>query len=76
MTERILVTIVSPNGKARVQIVHRADGAYTYRQQHVTTTPSGLDWGLAGPDAGIYDSAETAEREARSRVWWLRTPVI
>jgi len=53
--------------RSRVYIVRRADGAYTYRKQ----LSAGDGWGPMSLDSGIYDSAETAESEARLRVWWL-----
>lgn len=65
MTEQVIKVIEQL--KSRVLIVRRADGAFTYRRQW----SEGNSWGEPGPDCGIYDSAETAESEARSRVWWL-----
>lgn len=53
--------------KSRVCIVRRADGRFTFRTQG----SSGDGWGPMGLDCGIYDSAETAESDARLRVWWL-----
>jgi len=53
--------------RSRVHIVRREDGACTYRQQW----SDGDGWGPIGLDSGIYDSVETAESEARLRVWWL-----
>ena len=53
--------------RSRVCIVRRTDGAYIYRKQW----SSGDGWGPMSVDCGIYDSAETAESEARSKVWWL-----
>jgi hypothetical protein len=65
MADVVVKVIEGPN--ARVQIVQRGDGAFTYR-----TSARGLDgWSASGPDLGIYDSADTAEAEARRRVWWL-----
>lgn len=52
---------------AQVEIAERSDGYFTYR----TRTKLTDGWSPAGPDAGIYDSAASAEAEARSRVWWL-----
>lgn len=51
---------------SRVHILKRADGTFTYRKQ--SSAKDG--WGPIGLDAGVYDSAETAESEARARVWW------
>jgi hypothetical protein len=65
MAEQTIKIIERP--KSRVLIVRRADGAFTYRTQSLERN----GWGPMGLDAGIYDSAETAENEARLRVWWL-----
>src|SRR5258708_2186139 len=68
-----------------VRISRRSDGTYTYRRQWIsvartTDTDSSIinanndpkeAWGPLGPDCGIYDSAGTAESEARHRVPWL-----
>ena len=68
MTGHIVREIPHPNGTLRVIIVRRADGKFTYRRQE----KSGSDWGAATVDAGVYDSADTAEIEARQRVSWLK----
>jgi hypothetical protein len=68
MAEEIFQEILNPSGTLRVVVVRRADGRFTYRTQELT----GTDWGPASIDAGVYDSAETAETEARQRVAWLR----
>lgn len=63
--DKVLKVFEGPN--ARVLIVHRAEAGFSYRLQ----TRFGAAWSDPGPYVGIYDSAETAEDEARSRVWWL-----
>jgi len=65
MQDAIVRVIEGPN--ARVQIVQRGDGAFTYRTSALVSG----GWAASGPDLGVYDSADTAEAEARSRVWWL-----
>jgi hypothetical protein len=72
MAERVLKILTGLEGEHRVLIVQRADGAYSYRQQSLTELASERLWGALGPHAGIYDSAETAEREALARVKWLQ----
>ena len=67
MSGQTLKIITSPNAQERVLIVCRADGAYTYRRQRV----SSAEWIAVGPDCDIYDSPETAEAEAHCRVSWL-----
>ncbi|HET7594454.1 MAG TPA: hypothetical protein VFK49_03315 [Stellaceae bacterium] len=73
MSERVLKVIASPEGDHRVLIVQREDRAYSYRRQHLVDGPEGKEWGAPGPYCGIYDSAETAEREAIARVDWPRS---
>ena len=83
----IIKTFESPDGRERVLISRRPDGAYTYRRQWqsaalpndhpdspLAPTSEGLEgiWGPPGPDCGIYDSADTAETEAWRCVPWLR----
>jgi len=70
MSELVLRATTSPDRDHRVLIVQRGDGSYSYRRQWLVDTPEGKRWGAPGPDAGIYDSVETAEREAVARVCW------
>ncbi len=67
MMDRLLKEFVSADGLQRVWIVERADGTFSYRRiwDHSESA------GRPGPYCGIYDSAETAEAEARSRVPWI-----
>ena len=53
--------------REHVLIVRTKEGVFTYRRLALLAD----DWGVPGPDAGTYDSVETAEREARARVRWL-----
>lgn len=57
-------------GRNRVQILRSEDG-YVYRMR----SAGNEGWGELGPICGYYDSVETAEAEARERVWWLREPI-
>lgn len=65
LMEQTIKTLEGPN--SRVLIIQKGDGAFTYRIQ----TQFRGKWSKAGPGVGVYDSAETAEQEARARVWWL-----
>ncbi|WP_316187561.1 MULTISPECIES: hypothetical protein [unclassified Bradyrhizobium] len=79
-------TLESINGRERVLILRRPDGAYTYQRQWLSASLPNDDpdcpiilageqlegeWGPPGPDCGIYDTVETAENEARRLVPWL-----
>lgn len=68
MAEEIVREISHPSGVKRVLLLRRADGRFTYRWQE----RDGSAWGPMSIDAGIYDSAKTAETEARQRVSWLK----
>jgi len=67
MAEVVLNILTSDTGDERVVIVRRADGAYACRREWRDQD----GWGESGPDLGIYDSADSAEAEARMRVSWL-----
>jgi len=64
MEEQILKIVPTSNPALRVLIVRRTDGRFTFRKQW--REKSG--WGTVGLDAGLYDSQEMAESEARKRV--------
>jgi hypothetical protein len=68
MSDIIVAEFLHPEGTTKVLIVRRADGRFTFRQQH----RDGLDWGPQTIDAGVYDSSITAETEARQRIEWMR----
>jgi hypothetical protein len=68
MPEQICLELLDISGNLRVIIVRRNDGRFSYRQQE----KQDAGWSPATIDAGIYDSAESAETEARQRVAWLR----
>ena len=68
MADHLIKEFTSADGLQRVWIVERTDGAFSYRRiwdDHPENA------GVPGPCCGIYDSAETAESEARSRVPWM-----
>ena len=67
--DTIAGTLTRPDNLERVLLVRRADGLATYRRQS-SDSASGV-WRPPGPDAGLYDTVEMAEAEARARVWWL-----
>jgi len=67
MADELIKTLTNEAGDERVLIVRRDNGVCTYRRQW----KEGGGWGAPGPDAGLYDSVEAAENEARARVSWL-----
>lgn len=66
MAEIVLQTLTNETADERVLIVRRADGVYTYRREWY-----GADGWSGALDLGLYDSADTAEAEARMRIDWL-----
>ncbi len=77
--ERIVRTLTHPDGARRVPIVQRPDGLYGYeieefRREEVEFRREPIEYWLpvSRPPIGIFDSAATAEREARSNVAWLK----
>ncbi len=67
--DEIIGTLTRPDGLERVLLITRMGGLTTYRLQSKRSASG--QWGSPGPDCGLYDSLETAEAEARARVWWL-----
>ena len=70
MADRVLKAITSSDGRHRVLIVQRADGAFSVRRHWLTEAPQEEGWGQMGPYPGVYDSPETAESEAFARIQW------
>jgi hypothetical protein len=68
MVDHLIKEVISADGLQRVWIVEREDGAFSYRRIRDDNSEVA---GVPGPYCGIYDSAETAEAEARSRVSWM-----
>ncbi len=60
--------------KKRRVIIYRGDsGRYGYEQEYFSEDPFEMCWIQTGRAvAGFYDNAETAEREARGNIDWLK----
>jgi hypothetical protein len=85
VADLVLETFTSPDGKERVLIVQRLDGAFSFLKQGRTDPkyrgwgdgpwPRGFEredgWEPPGDYSGIYDTAQTAVWEALCRVEWL-----
>ena len=70
---RIVRTMTSPEGKRRVLIVDRGDGRFGYDEEYFSDDPDEKCWvPLRQFPLTIRDSPESAEREARGCVDWLR----
>lgn len=67
-----LRTLYSPDGRERVHIVRRSNGSFGFEEEYFSDHPSEMCWcSRTQLPLCICDSAETALREARSRVLWL-----
>ena len=68
-------TFTSPDGKRRVLIVDRGGGRFGYNEEYFSEDPDEMCWvALPQYPLTICESAESAEREARGCVDWLRVP--
>jgi hypothetical protein len=66
-------SIYSADGLRKVVIFERDDGTFGFGSWYFSQHPRELAWIPDGPATESFcDTAETAEREARGRVWWLR----
>ena len=66
MSDRPIKTIAFDH-HSRPLLVQRGDGWYSYRVQSLWEVDGQMVWSPPGPYLGVYDSAETAEREAIAR---------
>lgn len=74
---KIIRTIVEPNGWRRVHIIARHDGHFAYAEEHFypydpDDDPDFGRWVPAPSSSSVCDSPETAWREARAAIDWLR----
>jgi hypothetical protein len=63
-------TLMRADGKARVFILSRDDGLYMFEAES-ERAEDGYTYWVPTHHSGLFDSAETAEREAVGRVSWL-----
>lgn len=71
MIDQIVKTLPSSDGRYRVDIFRREDGLFGFREMAHYDGPEGSYWAPLPPYKTITDTAERAEREARSCVPWL-----
>jgi hypothetical protein len=66
-------TLTSRDGKRRVFVVDRGGGRFGYDEEYFSDDPDEKCWvPFRQFPVTICDSAESAEREARGCVHWLR----
>lgn len=70
---RVVKTFMHPKGQLRAHVVQRDNGTYGFLEEELWSG-QWLPSAAYAPDApiSICDSALTAEREATSRIDWLR----
>jgi hypothetical protein len=69
----VIKLLYHPDGKQRVLIVRRSNGAYGFEEEKLSDEPGEMYWlPLSQVPLCICDSAATAEREARNSVAWLK----
>jgi hypothetical protein len=72
--ERVLKAIYHPNGNRRLVIVQRSRGHYGYEEETFSNDPTEMCWlRRTQKPFHIYDSADTAEREACGAIGWLKS---
>jgi hypothetical protein len=64
--------IASSDGKRELLILVNTRSLFTYEENALITEEGHTFWTPTG-GGGWYDSAEAAERDARSEIAWLRT---
>jgi len=76
MKARIAIT-TTLDGKARVELFDHGDGFYSFEESRevVDDVPElgPMTYWSCSHVSGLYDSRETAEREAQAMIPWLRT---
>jgi hypothetical protein len=72
-TYTVVKRIVSTDGKRRADIRVRDDGAfYVFTEDTLEAEPGYGDFWSPTHQSGLYADAESAEREARLTLPWLR----
>ena len=83
VADRVLKTLLHPDGKLHVLIIQRDNGLFGFEEEQLVRVYDEklypdcdeMVWAPSRQRSsfGIFDSPETAEREARNRIPWLRT---
>jgi hypothetical protein len=67
----IVKTVTSADGQRRLHI-YRHGNFFAFAEDVDASIVGGTGWMPVTSPSGVYDSAETAEREAVAQVDWLR----
>ena len=69
----VVEQICHQSGWLRVLIVKRSSGFFGFEEEYWSNEPREQTWcPVYQSSFGIFEDAEVAEREARTRVEWLR----
>jgi hypothetical protein len=71
MGQGTVKTLFSPDGQYCIEIFKRDDGFFGFVEMKHYKRAEGNFWALFGPHSTITDTAEAAEREARTTISWL-----
>lgn len=72
MSETIESTLYNADRSRRLSVVKRRDGLFCLREELRLVGPDGQDdWATMYTRPGLYDTVETALREAPFEVTWL-----
>jgi hypothetical protein len=69
----VLETLYSPDAHERVHIVRRSNGSFGFEEEYFSAHPLEMCWCARRQyPLCVCDAPETALREARARIDWLR----
>jgi hypothetical protein len=68
---KTIKTIHHPDGIARIFIIARDDGLFSYEGEAEYTEDGETFWAPA-PGGGLFETAEAAETNARHEIPWLK----
>jgi hypothetical protein len=69
--EEVVQTLYSPDRKRRVHIVRRGNGTFSHEEEYFSTDEFEMCWIPLSGHLSVFDSVDTALREARGRLNWL-----
>lgn len=73
LDETVVKAMPSPDGARRVLIVQRPNGLYGFEEEYFSDEPREQCWLRGGQyPFSLCDTPQTAEREARGRIDWLK----
>jgi hypothetical protein len=71
--DEVLETLYNPDRTRRVYIFRRSNGTFGFEEEYFSNDEYEMCW-IPRSGLSVFDSAETALREARDRLNWLPPP--